>query len=91
MPSRSSTESSARTILRAGAEPDLGGVGAKRREVGRAELVEPLGLVDAPEVVLAEVAQRDAAEQAAVACESSTCPPWPAAQMRAARCTSSPT
>ena len=28
---------------------------------------------------------------ARVACETSTCPPWPAAMIRAARCTSSPT
>ena len=33
---------------RASAEPDVGGVRAESREVGRAELMEPHGLVDSP-------------------------------------------
>src|SRR5205823_2318994 len=50
---------------RASAEPDVGGVGAERREVGRAELVEPHGLVDASELMLAEIAHGGAAAEQA--------------------------
>ena len=48
-------------------------------------------LVDVLEAVLAEVAQALVPASAAVAAETSTCPPCPEAAMRAARCTSIPT
>ena len=54
------------------------------------------GLVDVLEPVLAEIALAHAFGQrrptsAAVAADRSTWPPWPAAQIRAARTTSIPT
>ena len=57
---------------------------------------DPLGREQVLEPVLAQVAQRDAvrqaaADQARVAAETRTWPPWPAAAMRAARLTSRPT
>jgi hypothetical protein len=53
----------------------LGCVGAERRErrLG-VELVDPLGPVEAAQVVLAEVAQADR-RAALAASERSTCPP----------------
>ena len=55
-----------------------------------------LGTIEVLEPVLTEIAERDvvgssSATSSRVALETSTCPPCPAAQIRAARCTSKPT
>ena len=61
------------------------------REVTDAELVDPLGGRQILESMIAEVDQLDRSATAAVDVERRTCPPLPAAAIRAARWTSSPT
>ena len=62
----------------------------KRRELGAAELKNALTCAQ----VLESVSPRSTSSMStsgAVVAETSTCPPWPASAMRAARCTSWPT
>ena len=61
------------------------------REIGVAELVEALRRREVLEPMLAEVAKGVPATRSHVACDRRTCPPCPAAAMRAARWTSIPT
>ena len=65
--------------------------GRERREVVVSELVDPLGRGQILQPVLAEIAQPTGADELAVEAETSTCPPWPQAAIRAARWTSTPT
>ena len=63
----------------------------QRRKLFWAELVDPLGVGEILQPVHAQVAQAPVGKRAAVEADTSTCPPWPQAAIRAARCTSTPT
>ena len=63
----------------------------ERREPAASELEQAHGLVEVAQRVLAEIGRRARRRALRVASLSSTCPPWAAAMIRAARCTSSPT
>ena len=64
--------------------------GFERRKAAVSELVNALRRREVFQPVLTEILQLELDERA-VAAETSTCPPWPTAAIRAARWTSSPT
>ena len=93
MPSRRSTESSARTTRSffscSAAGVRSGGYASARP--GCEQLVDPLGRGQAAQLVLAEVARLDAPVQLLERrLREEHLPPCPASQSRAARCTSIP-